>query len=70
MLHERDVIRYVDLGQRFVAIGGGAHADISLAEWRQEAHHQGQGQRNKLVVVKTFKDSSLSHVMREARIHR
>ncbi|CAL1541440.1 unnamed protein product [Lymnaea stagnalis] len=61
LLHERDVIHYVDTNKEFLEVGSGTFANVTLGELRVNGQ---------LVVIKKFKSSSFYDILHEARIHR
>nr|KAI8738310.1 dual specificity protein kinase shkC isoform X1 [Biomphalaria glabrata] len=61
MLHESDVIHYVNPNKEFLLIGMGSFADITLGELR------GSGVP---VAVKKFRDTSFSSLLHEVRMNR
>ncbi|XP_059178754.1 uncharacterized protein LOC131957921 [Physella acuta] len=61
LLHERDVIHYVDINKEFVYVGNGAYANITQGELRDTGTP---------VIIKKFGNSPFYDIMHEARIHR
>ncbi|GFS20289.1 melanoma receptor tyrosine-protein kinase [Elysia marginata] len=61
LLHESDVIYFMDSEQKFVRVGHGAYADVYLGELRATGSP---------VVIKSFRDSDVAEIMEEVRIHR
>uniref|UniRef100_A0A2C9KJR4 Protein kinase domain-containing protein n=1 Tax=Biomphalaria glabrata TaxID=6526 RepID=A0A2C9KJR4_BIOGL len=61
MLHERDVIHYVDTNKDFLEIGSGSFANITLGELRESGLP---------VVIKKFRKTSFYDILHEVRVHR
>ncbi|KAK6967590.1 hypothetical protein BgiMline_027418 [Biomphalaria glabrata] len=61
MLHERDVIHYVDLNKEFQEIGSGSFANVTLGELQNLGIS---------VAIKRFRKSSFHDILHEVRVHR